>query len=185
MTAQILLLRGINVGSHAPFPMDRQQEVMRRLGHQDVTVHLGTGNIVLHAPATPPAETARSAAEGIAAELGFPVPVLVRTRDELAAVVAANPYPRATAEPSTLHVVFLSEAPADTARLDAIDPAAHAPDRFRLIGREVYLWCPGGIGRSRLAAKITGIRLPGVTATARNWNTVTRLLALADRDRSA
>lgn len=185
MTAQILLLRGINVGGHARFPMDRQRELMRGLGYRDVTVHLQTGNIVLADPGTPPDETARRTEERIAAELGFPVPVMVRTREELAATVAANPYPRAAAEPKTLHVVFLSGEPADTARLDAIDPADHAPDRFQLAGREIYLWCPEGVGRSRLAAKITGIRLPGVTATARNWNTVTKLLALADRGRPA
>ncbi|MFH8370809.1 DUF1697 domain-containing protein [Streptomyces sp. NPDC018031] len=181
MTAQIALLRGINVGGHARFPMDRQREVMHGLGYREVTVHLQTGNLVFADPGTPPEETARRIEDGIAAELNVPVPVTVRTRDELAATVAANPYPRAAAEPKTLHVVFLSGVPADTSGLDAIDPDRYAPDRFRLTGREIYLWCPDGIGRSKLAAKITGLRLGDVTATARNWNTVTRLLALADR----
>ncbi|QRX91685.1 DUF1697 domain-containing protein [Streptomyces noursei] len=179
MSRQIALLRGINVGGHNSFPKARQLELARSLGLADVTVLLQTGNIVFADPGTPPKETARRFEERIAAELGLTVPVLVRTRDELAATVAGNPFPSAVPEPKTLHVTFLSEAPTDTARLDALDQAAYAPDQFRLIGRELFLWCPGGSGRSRLAEAVGRARL-GVTATARNWNTVTKLLALAD-----
>ncbi|MFD8546154.1 DUF1697 domain-containing protein [Streptomyces sp. NPDC059649] len=179
MSRQIALLRGINVGGHHPFPKARQRELAESLGLKDVTVLLQTGNLVFADPGAPPGETARRIEDRIAAELGLTVPVIVRTRDELAAAVAANPFPQAVAEPKSLHVTFLSEVPADTSRLDAIDQAAFAPDRFRLAGRELYLWCPDGIGRSKLAALVSRTPL-GVTATARNWNTVTKLLALAD-----
>ncbi|MGX1973900.1 DUF1697 domain-containing protein [Streptomyces kronopolitis] len=178
MSRQIALLRGINVGGHNSFPKAAQLELAESLGLKDVSVLLQTGNIVFADPGTPPAETARMLHERIAADLGLTVPVVVRTAAELAAVVAANPFPQAVPEPKTLHVTFLSEVPADTSRLDALDPAAFAPDRYRLIGRELYLWCPGGIGRSKLAETVSRARL-GVTATARNWNTVGKLLALA------
>ncbi|MEU0841936.1 DUF1697 domain-containing protein [Streptomyces sp. NPDC005962] len=179
MTSQIALLRGINVGGNKKFPMARQRALMAELGFEDVTVHLQSGNIVFADPGTPPDRTARTLENAFAADLGFSVPVMVRTRDELAATVAATPYPGAAAEPKTLHVIFLSDVPTDTSALDALDPAAYAPDEFRLIGREIHLFCPGGLGRSKLAAKLGNPRL-GVTATARNWNTVTKLLALAD-----
>ncbi|OKI08321.1 hypothetical protein A6A06_34225 [Streptomyces sp. CB02923] len=179
MSRQIALLRGINVGGHKKFPMARQRELFASLGHTDVTVLLQTGNIVFADPGTPPEETARRIEARIADDLGFPVPVMVRTRDELAAAVAANPFPQAATEPKTLHVTFLSAVPGDVSPLEALDPDAYAPDRFRLIGRELYLWCPDGIGRSKLAEAVSRARL-GVTATARNWNTVTKLLALAD-----
>ncbi|KUJ68813.1 hypothetical protein ACZ90_15535 [Streptomyces albus subsp. albus] len=179
MTSQIALLRGINVGGHNRFSVAQQRELMGALGYQHVTVHLQSGNIVFADPGTAPEETARRIEAAITAELGLTVPVMVRTRDELAATVGANPYPEAATEPKTLHVVFLSEAPTEAAPLAALDPARYAPDRFQLVGREIFLHCPDGIGRSKLAAKVTGIRL-GVTATARNWNTVTKLLALAD-----
>lgn len=179
MASQIALLRGINVGGNRKFPMARQRELMAELGFEDVTVHLQTGNIVFADPGTPPERTARTLQDRFAADLGFPVDIMVRTRDELAAAVGANPYPEATAEPRTLHVVFLAAVPASMAALDALDPAAYAPDEFRLIGREIFLRCPDGIGRSKLAAKVANARL-GVPATARNWNTVTKLLALAD-----
>ncbi|MDX3230957.1 DUF1697 domain-containing protein [Streptomyces sp. ME19-01-6] len=179
MPSQIALLRGINVSGHNKFPMARQRELMRDLGFEDVTVHLQTGNIVFADPGTPPERTARTIADRITADLGLTVPVVVRTRDELAATVEANPYPEATAEPRTLHVVFLSAAPADPAPLDALDLASYAPDEFRLVGREIYLRAPDGVGRSKLAEKVTRAPL-GVAMTARNWNTVTKLLALAD-----
>ncbi|QLH21101.1 DUF1697 domain-containing protein [Streptomyces sp. Rer75] len=182
MASQVALLRGINVGSGRKFPMARQRALMAELGFEGVTVHLQSGNIVFADPGDPPERTARTLEDAFAADLGFSVPVMVRTRDELAAVVAANPYPAAVAEPKTLHVVFLSDVPTDTSALDALNAlntAAYAPDEFRLVGREIYLHLPGGLGRSKLAAKLTNPRL-GVTATARNWNTVTKLLALAD-----
>ncbi|WP_030672519.1 DUF1697 domain-containing protein [Streptomyces rimosus] len=179
MPRQIALLRGINVGGHNKFPMARQRELFAALGHRDVTVLLQTGNIVFADPGTPPGETARRIEAGIAEELGFPVPVVVRTRDELAAAVAANPFPQAEAEPKTLHVTFLSDTPADPSPLKQLDSDAYAPDRLRLIGRELYMWCPNGVGRSKLADAVSRARL-GVTATARNWNTVTKLLTLAD-----
>ncbi|MEU6960842.1 DUF1697 domain-containing protein [Streptomyces chrestomyceticus] len=179
MSRQVALLRGINVGGNKKFPMARQRELFASLGHTDVTVLLQTGNIVFADPGTPPAETARRIEARIADELGFPVPVMVRTRDELAATVAANPFPQAVVEPKTLHVTFLSDVPADVAPLTALDCDTYAPDRLRLIGRDLYLWCPDGVGRSKLADAVSRARL-GVTATARNWNTVTKLLALAD-----
>jgi uncharacterized protein (DUF1697 family) len=179
MTSQVALLRGINVGSNRKFPMARQRALMAELGFEDVTVHLQSGNIVFADPGTPPDRTARTLEDAFTSDLGWAVPVMVRTRDELAAVVDANPYPDATAEPKTLHVIFLSDVPTDTSALDTLDRAAYTPDEFRLIGREIYLHCPGGLGRSKLAAKLSNPRL-GVAATARNWNTVTKLLALAD-----
>ncbi|ARF54802.1 DUF1697 domain-containing protein [Streptomyces gilvosporeus] len=179
MSRQIALLRGINVGGHHSFPKAQQLALAESLGLEDVSVLLQTGNLVFADPGAPPEETARRLHERIAADLGLTVPVMVRTRDELAAAVAANPFPQATAEPKTLHLTFLSAVPADTSALDALDQDAFAPDRFQLAGRELYLWCPDGIGRSKLADAVGRARL-GVTATARNWNTVTKLLALAD-----
>ncbi|MFG2221601.1 DUF1697 domain-containing protein [Streptomyces sp. NPDC048644] len=179
MSRQIALLRGINVGGHRPFPKAAQQALAESLGFREVSVLLQTGNIVFADPGTPPGETARIIQDRISADLGFSVPVTVRTRDELAATVAANPFPQAVAVPKSLHVTFLSDVPADVSRLEALDLGSYAPDRFRLIGRELYLWCPDGIGRSRLADAVSRAPL-GVTATARNWNTVNKILALAD-----
>jgi uncharacterized protein (DUF1697 family) len=178
----IALLCAVNVGGGGKLPMARQREIAEALGWADVRVHLQTGNIVFRPPAgRDRAELAAELEERLRTEVGRPTGVVMRTRDELAGEIAANPYPEATAVPKSLHLVFLSDTPANTAGLDAIDPAAFAPDSFRLLGRVVYLHCPDGVGRSKLAARIGGSAKPaGVLATARNWNTSTRLLALAD-----
>ncbi|WP_059006327.1 DUF1697 domain-containing protein [Streptomyces specialis] len=181
-TRHIALLRGINVGGHRRITMGQQRDLALGLGLTDVTVHLQTGNLVFSAPeGKSPAAIAAELADRLAAEVGGEVPVTVRTRDELAAELAANPYPEAAAaEPKSVHCLFLSAAPADTEKLDALDGAAFAPDSFHLLGRVIYLHTPTGFGRSRLAGKLTSIRLPGVFLTARNWNTAGKLLEIAD-----
>jgi uncharacterized protein (DUF1697 family) len=180
-TRHIALLRGINVGGHNKISMQQQRELAEKLGYTDVTVYLHTGNIIFSAPDDlTPARITADIEERLRVDLGAEIPIALRTRDELAAEIEANPYPQAVAVPKSLHCVFLSAVPRDTAKLDALDLGTFAPDSFRLIGRVIYLHCPDGIGRSKLAEKLTTARLAGVTATARNWNSVTRLLQLAD-----
>ena len=110
--------------------------------------------------------------------LGMEVPVIVRTRDEIAGVVRRNPLSDVADDPKRLQVSFLASqpAPAVVRELSSIDVA---PERMVLSGREVYAWHPDGIQSSPLARLLSERRL-GVTATARNWTTVTKLLELAD-----
>ena len=102
--------------------------------------------------------------------------VLVLSRDELRAAMEANPFPQAESEPKTLHLSFLAET-ASAPRIDAIEEALAATERYLLTQRVFYLHAPDGIGRSKLAGNVE--RLLGVEATARNWRTVTKLADLA------
>ena len=115
----------------------------------------------------------------IAGRFGFDVDVVVRTRDELAAVVAANPLVDVADNHKRYQVSFLSEElDADvTARLGEL---VVEPEALVIDGREVYAWHPAGVARSKLWNALAGKRL-GVTATARNWTTVETLLAMADQ----
>jgi uncharacterized protein (DUF1697 family) len=99
--------------------------------------------------------------------------VLLRTRAELAKLVAGNPFLRAGKDPSTLHVTFLADVPGG-ARIEA--PGSGA-DEFRIVRREVYVHCPNGYGRSKLSNAFFEKKL-GVVATTRNWRTVTTLAEL-------
>ncbi len=174
---QIALLRGVNVGGNNMVAMAALRELLGALGYEDVRTHLQSGNAVF-AAATPPELSARAIEDRLAGSLGLRVPVLVRTRDELAEVVATNPLGEATSEPSRLLVNFLSRKP-DGELLDALDPADFEPETFAAGAREIYVWCPDGVRATKLGYAFWEKRLK-VTATARNWNTVTRLLALAD-----
>lgn len=173
----ILLLRGINVGSRNRIAMPELRELLTRAGLDDVRTYLQSGNVVVSSDAAPEA-LARECERQIANELGLDVDVVVRTRDELADVVGRNPLGRVAVNPKRYQVSFLS-GELDPEALRELAALVVPPEQFVAIGRELYAWHPEGIGRSRLWARLAGRGL-GVTATARNWTTVTNLLAIAD-----
>ncbi|GAB2613057.1 DUF1697 domain-containing protein [Streptomyces capparidis] len=166
----VALLRGVNVGGHRGVVMSELRALLTGLGHTDVRTHLQIGNAVFTAAAGP---TDRIAAE-IGGALGG-VKVMVRTAAELRGVVERNPLP--VRDPARLLVAFL-DAPVDRRALRAVDLAAYAPEEVRAGERELYYHLPGGAGRARLPAAVE--RRLGVPVTARNWNTVVRLLEMAE-----
>jgi uncharacterized protein (DUF1697 family) len=175
---QIALLRGINVGGHRKVPMAQLRELMQKLGYSDVKTYVQSGNVVFTGPDDPPAKVERKLEQAIEDEFGFDVAVMVRSRDELAAVVAANPLGEVAADPARYLVMFL-DGEVDPARVADVDAASLAPEAFTIRGREVYIFMPGGFADSPARKALTEKRL-GVSATARNWRTVEKLLALAD-----
>ncbi len=176
VTRQIALLRGINVGKNKRIAMADLRALMDRLGYDDVKTHLMSGNAV-YTTTKPPKVVAEELADAIDTELCPGIKVVVRTCSELAKVIADNPLAEAASDGSRFLVLFLSAKP-DAAGLAGLDEADFAPEKFRVGGREIYLWCRNGIQDSKLSKALTDKRL-GVTVTARNWNTVTKLLELA------
>src|SRR3954451_17802889 len=172
MTRQIALLRGVNVGGNKKVEMAKLRALMEELGHADVRTYGNSGNVVF----TGPERSSKHLEQAIAAAFGFPVPVVLRTRDELAAVVEANPLRDVATESAKYVVVFCAEEP-----VVSLDPQEYEPERFVVRGREVYLWLPAGLARSELA-KLLATKPLGTNSTGRNWRTVEKLLALADGD---
>lgn len=177
MERQIALLRGINVGGHNRIAMAALRGWLEDLGHTEVRTHLQSGNVIFTSRESPE-KAARDIEEVIHRQLGLDLRVLVRTRDELAAVVARDPFGEIATDPARYLVTFLAETP-DPAGIDDLGPASFAPDAFHVEGREVYVWCPEGVRHTKLTHAFWQ-RRTGFAATARNWNTVTRLLSLAD-----
>ena len=175
MAALVALLRGINVGGNTLVSMAALRELAAGLGYEDARTHLQSGNLVLSTRKSP-ASVASELEKALAREHGRSIRVLVRTDKELAEVVRRDPFKRLVTDPRHYAVSFLSEAP-EAARVKAVDAAAFEPEVFRVIGREIYVWLPGGMGRSRLMSQLSERRL-GVVATVRNWNTVTALLRM-------
>ena len=176
MPRQVALLRGINLGARNRVSMPELRELLTGLGHEDVKTLLQSGNVVLTSDVTG-ADLERSLEDAIADALGVEPRVVVRTVKELAAVVERNPLADVADDPKRYQVSFLSErlAPAVKKELEAADVA---PERVAVHGRELYAWHPGGIQRSPLVKLLTDEKI-GVAVTARNWNTVTKLLDLA------
>ncbi|TDC75370.1 DUF1697 domain-containing protein [Streptomyces hainanensis] len=179
MATYAALLRGINVGGHRKVPMAELRRLLTGLGHGAARTHLQSGNAVFTAPATDPAALSGALEDAIAERFGFRVDCLVLGRDELRAAVERCPFPAAELDPARLVVVFLTRAAADHPLADT-DPERWAPDELRVGERELFAWFPDGMGRSRLGEALSR---PGrdVTATARNWRTVTTLVSLTDQ----
>jgi uncharacterized protein (DUF1697 family) len=175
---RVALLRGINVGKNNRVPMATLRGLIEELGYTDVRTHLNSGNAVFTvAGGQQPATVAKKLEAALLDETGLTLRVVVRSRKELADVVAKNPFPKQATDPARFLVAFLSE-PVPAGRLKDVDADALAPELFHLARREIYFWLPGGIQNSQLMKVLTDQKL-GVATTARNWNTVTKLLELA------
>jgi uncharacterized protein (DUF1697 family) len=152
------------------------RELLAGHGYGEVETLVQSGNIVLTSRLSPK-RLERDLQKQIAEGLGVDTPVVVRTRDELADVIARDPFGDVADNPKLYQVTFLAEQPdpevaRELAELDV------SPERLEISGRELYTWHPDGIQKSKVDRIRTGKRLP--TGTARNWNTVTKLLELAD-----
>lgn len=182
MRTHIALLRGVNVGG-VTVAMARLRAIVDALGHRDVSTYIQTGNVLFTTSRTDAAALARELEAAIAAGLGVRTSVVVLTRPELAEAVGANPY---AAEPNLrfVHGVFLPADPGQEAAhavRAAVAAAAElgGADQATLLGRTLYLHTPDGFGNSALARSLLLKRASPVAAgTARNWATVTKLLAL-------
>ena len=170
----IVLLRGINLGSTNRISMPTLREALAGAGFADVRTYLQSGNVVLSSPVKPDEAVRRI----IADEFGLDIAVVTRTRAQLAKVVQRNPLARIAKNPKRYQVSFLDAKPSrDVVR--RIEEAADPRERVVVDGREIYAWHPDTVARSKLWALLAGQSL-GVTATARNWTTVQKLLELAD-----
>jgi uncharacterized protein (DUF1697 family) len=183
MGRRIVLLRGINLGPNRRVPMAELRELFSGAGFEDVRTYVQSGNVVVSDPAdladpADPGELEQRCERLIAGRFGFEVPVVVRTRDELAAVVERNPLGDVAHDPKRYQVSFLG-AELEEGAVERLTELAAPNERVLADGRELYAWHPDGVARSKLWAKLAGTGL-GVKATARNWTTVTTLLEMAD-----
>ncbi len=178
MAQWIVLLRGINVGAHRRLPMADLRSALEGLGYEDVATVGQSGNVVLRADATAD-EVERAVEQVIEERCGVEgVAVVARSREEVADVVEANPWPDAVDQPKVFQVSFCS-GPPDAEAIREIEARDLGDERLAVRGREVYAFHPGGMHKSPLARLLTDSKL-GVTATARNWNTITKLLDLSE-----
>lgn len=169
----VALLRGINLGPHKRISMRDLVGVFEKCDCAEIATYIQSGNVVFTAPAG--GIDAGMLEERIAKRFGFKAPVVLRTAEELEAVIAANPFPKCDQEKDRPHVSFLADEPlAENVAL--LDPQRSPGDSFKVLGREVYLLFPTGLANNKLTSQYFDSRLKTV-GTARNWRTV---LALAE-----
>jgi uncharacterized protein (DUF1697 family) len=173
----VVLLRGINLGSTNRVPMGRLRSALEEAGFEEVATYVQSGNVVLTSRDSA-AKVARAVERLVESEFGLKIPVVVRTRAQVAEVVERNPLAKVAKDPKRYQVSFLEKKPSATL-MRKLEEVAAPSERVVAEGREIYAWHPEGVARSKLWAALAGKGL-GVTATARNWTTVAKLLELAD-----
>ena len=177
MSCFVALLRGINVGGNKMIAMADLRAALTKAGFSNVRTLLQSGNVVLDAAAASPAKLESQLEAQIEKRFSLDVEVHVRSAAELAAVIAGNPFAaEAERDPSHLLVTFF-KAPLDAAKVKATQAAIVGPERLQADGRHLYMVFPEGIGRSKATVVVGKMLGPG--GTARNWNTVQKLAALA------
>ena len=180
MTVAISMLRGINVGGHKSIKMEALRAMYESLGLRDAQTYVQSGNVVFRTAVRDLASLAKRIESKIEQTFGFRPAVIIRTPSELRETIRKNPFARRSGlEPGKLVVTFLVADPSPEARTKMLSLTAD-PEELRIEGREVFVYYPNGMGRSKLSAALVEktLKTPG---TGRNWNTVTKLLEMAEK----
>jgi uncharacterized protein (DUF1697 family) len=178
MAIYVAMLRGINVGGQKIVKMERLRASFEGLGFSRVRTYVQSGNVVFEVPKDTSNKLSRRIGEKILSDFGFTVPLILRASGEMKKTVSENPFLKEKGiDSSKLHVTFLSGFP-DATALRKLDTLDRGSDQFRVNGREIYLYCPEGYGRTKLS-NTTFERLLSIDATTRNWKTVSTLAGMS------
>ena len=177
MTTYIALLRGVNVGGHNMVAMQELRKLCERLGLENATTLLQSGNLVFQSASRDASALEARLEQETAKRLGVKPSYFVRTADEWATLVKRNPFrEEAERDPGHLLAVLMKHQP-DAGAIKALRAAIVDRELVEAHGRDGYFFYPDGVGRSKLTPNLIERHLGGA-GTARNWNTVLKLLAL-------
>lgn len=178
MTVFISLLRGINVGGHKKIKMDALRSLYESLGLRSVQSLLQSGNVIFENEHNDRFRLAAQIEDAIEKAFGFRSNTILRAFTELKDVIRRNPFSDGQErDPSRLLIMFLSDKPSNEAK-ESLKKMDIAPEELHMSEQEIYLYYPNGIGRSKLTNTLIEKKL-NTHGTARNWNTVTKLLEVA------
>ena len=180
MAVIISMLRGVNVGGHNKIKMDALRALYESMKLREAQTYVQSGNVIFRTDERDTARLAKRIEDGIERKLGFRPDVILRTAAEMREVIAMSPFAkRRGIAPNKLLVSFLASDPGEEAR-EKVRQMKCDPEELRIKGRELYMHFPNGIGRSKLSwSKLEKtLKTPG---TGRNWNSVTKILEIAEK----
>ncbi len=180
MAVIISMLRGVNLASYNRIKMDALRGLYKSLGLRDVQTYVQSGTVIFRAEERELPLLPKRIEDAIERSFGFRTDVIVRTSSELRDAIARNPFAgRRGIDPSKFLVTFLARDP-DPAARDKVLKIKADPEELRIDGREIYIYFANGLARPKLSwlAIAKMLKSPG---TGRNWNTVTRMLEIAER----
>lgn len=178
MPTYLALLRAVNVSGHNKLPMKELRERLTASGYANVRTYIQSGNVIFDHPSEDENELRRELANFLLTEFGVKSPVVLRSRDELAATIANSPIAVDEAEHKYYHVMFLGDEPA-AEQIAALDPNRSPNDRFVVRGRDIYVHYQKDVAGSKFTNAYVDSKLKTVS-TARNWRTVNTLLGMLD-----
>ena len=179
MPVFISFLRGVNVGGHNMIKMDALRALYESLGFRNPQTYVNSGNVVFHTKERNAALLTKKIQDSIEKNFSFRPTIVLRTAPELRAIIAANPFAkRKDIEPGKFLVTFLSSSPAVEALAAALKIKTD-PEELRIVGSEAFIYFPNGMGRPKMCWPAIERALK-TTGTGRNWNTVSKLLAIAE-----
>jgi len=176
MQTYISVLRGINVSGRNMIKMDALRNMFEQMRFKHVKTYIQSGNVVFQTKKVSNQKLEQLITEKIVDCFSFDVPVLVKELSEIEEVLSNNPFILRQEDPAKLHVTFLSDFP-EQERVAKITSGQYASDEFIIKGKDVYVYCPDGYGNTKLSNNFFESKLK-VTATTRNWKTVTELAIL-------
>ena len=179
MPRYVALLRSVNVAGHGRIAMDELRASFDALGCTGVTTYIQTGNVLFTTTSKSERALAGAIEQRLAEDFGDSPAVLLRSVADLQRVGTSSPYAKAGADKARHHVTFLATVPSQAA-LHALKLPPSGRDELVVDGKEVYVHTPDGYANTKYTGTFLERRL-GVVSTTRNWNTVTKLCALADR----
>jgi uncharacterized protein (DUF1697 family) len=171
----ITILRGINVGGTRKILMKDLKSLFERLGFSKVETYIQSGNVIFESDQKlSDADLEKNIQQSISETFGFDVPVIVRTDEEITESIANNPFwKEKDLNIDRLHLTFLKDLPVPE-KLEKISSLAFPPDKFEIIGKDVFVFCSAGYSDSKMTNQFFESKL-GVQATTRNWKTVMKL----------
>ena len=176
MTGRYLVMpRGINVGGRNRVPMAELRSKLTGAGYCDVATVLQSGNVMVSTEEDDPDEVARAMQRLLSDEFDVDVACVVRTANQVRAVLELNPLQEVVTDPSRYLVTFLSQQP-DPEAVEALVGEDHSPEVIAIEGTDAYVWTPEGVYGMTLSYAYLEKRF-GVIATARNWNTLEKIVA--------
>jgi uncharacterized protein (DUF1697 family) len=184
MQTLIAFLRGINMTGHNSLKMKDLSDLFIDLGFSDVETYIQSGNVIFSSPGKlPEREISDLLRKAIFERFGYSVPVILRTIGELKRVLSANQFSSEESFDNTkMAVIFLNEFPS-ALKIRDLAVINTSPEKYEISGREIFIYCPDGFGRSRLYSNFFDKKL-GVVGTGRNWKTINSILEIAEKRES-
>ncbi|MCX6321174.1 MAG: DUF1697 domain-containing protein [Bacteroidia bacterium] len=181
MQTYISFLRGVNMTGHNSIRMTDLSALYKNLGFNDAETYIQSGNVIFSSmDDVPVPEIASTIERSILKRFNYNVPVLIRTVEEMRKLISANPFiEERNFEPSKMAVMLLYEK-TTKAQIQKVIDIDYPPDKFKIIGKEIFIYCPNGFGRTKLYTNFFEKKM-GVTGTARNWKTITTILQIAEK----